>query len=96
MDNNSEMLIVPTQELIFAVKKDGSIITNFSENRGGGVNEVKAEYFRAYFEGIHKFLKTCSSRELVAYALLELLERDEIHGTIIKRMEEEKSKSDQE
>lgn len=35
MDNNSEMLIVPTQELIFAVKKDGSIITNFSENRGG-------------------------------------------------------------
>ena len=30
------MLIVPTQELAFAVKKDGSIIENFSERRGGG------------------------------------------------------------
>ncbi len=33
---NEEMLIVPTQELAFAVKKDGSIISNFTEKRGGG------------------------------------------------------------
>lgn len=31
-----EMLIVPTQDIAFAVKKDGSYICNFTENRGGG------------------------------------------------------------
>lgn len=33
--NNEEMLIVPTQEIAFAVKKDGTVISNFSEKRGG-------------------------------------------------------------
>ena len=31
-----EMLIVPTQDIAFAVKKDGSYICNFTEKRGGG------------------------------------------------------------
>ncbi len=36
MDQNQEMLIVPTQDIVFAVKKDGSLISNFTEKRGGG------------------------------------------------------------
>ena len=30
-----QMLIVPTQDIAFAVKKDGSIICNCTEKRGG-------------------------------------------------------------
>jgi len=45
---NEEMLIVPTQELAFAVKKDGSIISNFTEKRGGGEKKLMLRHLRPF------------------------------------------------
>ena len=88
---NEEMLIVPTQELAFAVKKDGSIISNFTEKRGG-VEEVDVKALTAYFKGLHTFIKTCDEKVLMAYAFVDLLESKDIHQEIIKRMETIKDK----
>ena len=90
-----EMLIVPTQELAFAVKKDGSYISNFSEKRGG-VENVDPATIMAYFKGLRKFITECPEKELVAFAFVELLESREVHDCIVKRMEKLQSEKENE
>lgn len=88
---NEEMLIVPTQELAFAVKKDGSIISNFTEKRGG-VEEVDVKAIMAYFKGLNTFLQTCNENVLISYAFVDLIESKDRHQGILKRMENLKDK----
>lgn len=84
------MLIVPTQDIVFAVKKDGSIISNFTEKRGGG-DKVEPSYFLLLFKGLKKFVETCSEHELAAYALVDIVTSNDIQKAIIKRMEAQKA-----
>lgn len=84
------MLIVPTQDIVFAVKKDGSLISNFTEKRGGG-DKINPSYFLLLFKGLKKFVETCSERELAAYALTDIIMSSDIHKALIERMEAQKA-----
>ena len=89
-----EMLIVPTQELIFAVKKDGSIISNFSEKRGG-VEQPNPKAFITFFHGLKHYIRNCPDNELMAYTIAELIESGAVHRIVMDRMENLKSNSNE-
>jgi len=84
------MLIVPTQDIVFAVKKDGSLISNFTEKRGGE-DKVNPSYFLLLFKGLKKFVETCSEHELAAYALVDIIMSKDVQKAIIERIEAQKA-----
>ena len=77
---DEKLLIVPTSDIIFAVKKDGSYIANFSQ--GGGV----AESNMMLFEALAKYAEECPEKELTAFALSHALLNRLVRDVIMKRM----------
>lgn len=78
---DEKLLIVPTSDIVFAVKKDGSYIANFSQ--GGGIAESNMMLFGA----LAKYAKECPEKELTAFALSHALLNRMVGDAIIIRME---------
>lgn len=81
--NEDLNLIVPTQEIAFAVKKDGSVITNFSED-----GEFKPVRVLKVFECLNEYLEKCDNSEVSAFALAHIITGPTLQKLILKRMEE--------
>lgn len=86
------MLIVPTQDIAFAAKKDGSFISNFM----GGGNSIEPQTVRAAFEGVVNYIKNCPEKEFMMFALIYLIEHRDVTCAITSRMENIKNKKDNE
>ena len=97
MEEQIQELIVPTSELAFAVKKDGTFISNFSEMKDGRP-DVKPESITTFFEGLIKFIKTCEEPVLVCFAMAEMmtapLRQAAVKNRMDKMISEIKSKLD--
>lgn len=76
-------LIVPTQDIAFAVLKDGSRITNFSD--GGG--NPKIEPIMKTFEGIAKYFEEAPEKEFIAASLAWMIAGGSINGVLHARAE---------
>ena len=83
-----EKLITPTQNIVFAVLKNGETILNLKED-----GEVKPEYTFSIFQSLRDSIGKMDNRELTAFSLAFLLENRLIGETIterIKTIQEEK------
>ena len=79
-----EQLIIPTQDIMFAVMKDGSRICNFRDDNG----KVNPIAIVKIFEAIRKEVSTCKEDLVPAFALTTLIELPQLQQAILKRMEE--------
>ena len=79
-----EHLIVPTQEILFAVMKDGSRVCHFKRD-DGKVNPIA---ICKIFEAIRNEVSTCEKDLVPAFALTTLIEIPQLQQTILKRLEE--------
>lgn len=73
-----KQLIVPTSEIVFAVKKDGSFIINLGEPKDS----------LAILEGLCKIVDEADKPTLAAFAISWLLASRDIHEAIGKKLEE--------
>lgn len=80
-------LIVPTQNIAFAVLKDGSRIVNFTD--GGG--NPKVDHMMNTFKGIADFFDTCSEKEFIAASLAWMIMDTHISGVLARRAENMKA-----
>lgn len=77
-----EKLITPTQNIVFAVLKDGDTICNLKED-----GEIKPEYALRIFRSLRDSVEKMDNRELAAFSLAFLIENRLIGETITKRFE---------
>jgi len=77
-----KQLIVPTQDIAFAVLKDGSRIVNFSD---GGGDKPNVESMMNTFKAIADFFDNCSEKEFIAASLMYMLTSGQIHATLERR-----------
>ena len=86
-----EITAIPANEIIFAVKRDGSIINNLSEN-----GDCQPDRVLGVFEGLNNLAKQATKAEIAALALCHLVSGRDFPKLLVKRMEEEKAKSKEE
>lgn len=77
-----EITAVLVDEIAFAVKKDGSIISNLSKN-----GKCEPEHTIKIFEGLNKLAEQATNDELVALAMAHMIFGRDFPQTMIKRME---------
>ena len=75
-------LIVPTQDIAFAVLKDGSRIVNFTD---GGGEKPNVESMMKFFKAVADFFDTCSEKEFIAASLMYMLTSSQIHAALERR-----------
>ena len=89
------MLIVPTQDIAFAAKKDGSYIANFSKT-GGGKETHDVEALTKTFSAMAKYIETCPEKEFMAFSFIYLIEHRRISDALTRRMENIKTEKENE
>lgn len=89
------MLIVPTQDIAFAAKKDGSFIANFSKT-GGGKETPDVEALTQTFSAMAKYIETCPEKEFMAFSFIYLIEHRRISDALTRRMENLKTEKENE
>lgn len=80
-------LIVPTQDIAFAVLKDGSRIVNFTD--GGG--NPKVEPMMNTFKGIADYFESAPEKEFIAALLAWMIMDTHIKGVLARRAEKMKA-----
>ena len=77
-----EMLIVPTQDIAFAAKKDGSFISNFMVGE-----TIDPHVVSAAFKGVVNYIEKCPEKEFMMFSLIYLIEHQDVTRAITRRME---------
>lgn len=85
-------LIVPTQDIAFAAKKDGSFISNFM----GGGETIDPHVVIAAFNSVVNYIKNCSEKEFMMFSVIYLIEYQSVTRAITSRMENLKNKKENE
>lgn len=77
-----EKLITPTQNIVFAILKNGDTILNLKED-----GELKPNYALSIFQSLRDSVGKMDDKELAAFALAFLLENRAIGDAITERIE---------
>lgn len=77
-----EKLITPTQNIVFAVLKDGDTILNLKDD-----GEFKPEYTLKIFQALRDSVEKMDNHELAAFSLAFILEHRLIGEAITKRID---------
>lgn len=87
---SDKLLIVPTQDIAFAVLKDGSRIVNFSNGEG----DPQIEHMMTTFKGLADYFESAPEKEFMAASLAWMFMNTAIRDAMVRHVDKIKDEKE--